>query len=62
MKIASKKKNGFAAPPRTEKELKALFRGVVREITAMTAEQRMATLVRAGIYTKSGKLTKRYRD
>ena len=60
--MALRKNNGYAAPLRTEKELKALFRGVIKEITAMTAEQRMATLVRAGIYTKSGKLTKRYRD
>jgi hypothetical protein len=53
-------KNGYAAPPRTEKELKALFRSVVREITAMTPKQRIATLVSAGIFTKSGKLSKRY--
>jgi hypothetical protein len=58
--MALEMNNGFAAPPRTEKELRALHRRVVREITAMTPKQRMATLVSAGIYTKSGKLTKPY--
>jgi hypothetical protein len=57
-----KKNNGYAAPPRTKKELRALLRGMVREIKAMSVEERMASLVSAGIYTKSGKLTKRYRD
>jgi hypothetical protein len=53
-------KNGFLAPPRTRKELRALHRRMVSEITAMSAKQRLATMVRAGIYTKSGKLTKQY--
>jgi hypothetical protein len=52
--------NGFAAPPRTLKELRTLHRRVVREITAMSPKQRLATMVQAGIYTKSGKLTKQY--
>jgi hypothetical protein len=52
--------NGFAAPPRTERELKALLRGMVREVTAMTQKQRMASLVSAGIFTKSGKFSKKY--
>jgi hypothetical protein len=59
--MALETRNGFAAPPRTEKELRALYSRVVKKITAMTPEQRLATLVRAGIYTKSGKLTKHYR-
>jgi hypothetical protein len=61
--MASKKNNGhhgFAGPPRTERELKALLRGMVRKITAMTQEQRMETLMSAGIFTKSGKWTKKY--
>jgi hypothetical protein len=58
--MSLEKKNGFAAPPRTFKELKALHKRVVRKITAMSPEQRLATMVRAGIYTKSGKLTKQY--
>ncbi len=52
--------NGFAAPPRTERELRSLHRRVVRKIRAMSPEARMATIVRAGIVTKSGKLTKKY--
>ncbi len=52
--------NGFAAPPRTRKELRALYGRVVKEISAMSPKERLATLVRAGIYTKSGKLTKHY--
>lgn len=56
--MALEMNNGFAAPPRTLKELRALHRRVVRKITAMSPEERIATMVRAGIYTKSGKLTK----
>jgi hypothetical protein len=52
--------NGFLAPPRTRKELRVLYSRVVKKITAMSPEQRLATMVRAGIYTKSGKLTKQY--
>jgi len=55
-------KNGFLAPPRTQKELKALYRRVVKEIRAMSPEQRFQTMVRAGIFTKGGKLTRHYRD
>jgi hypothetical protein len=53
-------KNGVLAPPRTRKELRVLYSRVVRKITDMSPEQRLATMVRAGIYTKSGKLTKQY--
>ena len=53
-------RNGFVAPPRTRKELRVLYSRVVKEISAMSAKQRLATMVRAGIYTKSGKLTKQY--
>jgi hypothetical protein len=52
--------NGFAAPPQTEKELKTLLRSMVREVTAMTPKQRLASLVSAGIFTKSGKFSKKY--
>lgn len=58
--MSLEKTNGFAAPPRTRKELRALYSRVVRKIAAMSPEQRLATMVRAGIYTKSGKLTKQY--
>ena len=50
----------FAAPPRTERELKSLHRRVVRKITAMSPAERMATIVSAGIVTKNGKRTKKY--
>jgi len=53
-------RNGFVAPPRTRRELRMLYSRVVRKITAMSPEQRLATMVRADIYTKSGKLTKQY--
>lgn len=53
-------KNGFVAPPRTRKELKALYSRVVKKISAMSPDQRLATMIRAGIYTKRGKLTKLY--
>jgi hypothetical protein len=58
--MAFEKSKGFATPPRTEKELRFLLRSMVREITAMTPKQRIATLVSAGIFTKSGRLAKRY--
>ena len=58
--MSSKKSIGFAAPPRTGKEVRTLYSRVVKKITAMSPEQRLATMVRAGIYTKSGKLTKQY--
>ncbi len=53
-------KNGFAAPPRTGKELRVLYGRVVKKIATMSPEQRLATMVRAGIYTKGRKLTKQY--
>ena len=53
-------KNGYLASPQTGKELQALYRRVVKKIASMSPKQRLATMVRAGIYTKSGKLTKRY--
>jgi hypothetical protein len=58
--MALERNNGFVAPPRNGKELRSLHRRVVRKITAMSPEQRLATMVRAGIYTKGGKLTKQY--
>ncbi len=58
--MAEETKNGFLAPPQTGKELKALYSRVVKKIAAMSPDQRLATMVRAGIYTKNGKLTKQY--
>jgi hypothetical protein len=58
--MALESKNGLAAPPQTRKELRQLYSRVVKKIAAMSADQRLATMVRAGIYTKSGKLTKQY--
>jgi hypothetical protein len=58
--MRSETRNGFAAPPRNGKELRMLYSRVVKKITAMSPEQRLATMVRAGIYTKRGKLTKQY--
>jgi hypothetical protein len=53
-------KNGFVAPPQTQRELQALYGRVVKKIAAMTPRERLATMERAGIYTKRGKLTKQY--
>jgi hypothetical protein len=58
--MANATKNGYLAPPQTRKELRELYDRVVKKITAMSSKQRLATMVRAGIYTKSGKLTKQY--
>jgi hypothetical protein len=58
--MALETRNGSVAPPRSGKELRALYSRVVKKISAMSPEQRLATMVRAGIYTKSGKLTKHY--
>ncbi len=58
--MAEESKNSFLAPPQTRKELKALYGRVVKKIAAMSPNQRLATMVRAGIYTKNGKLTKQY--
>jgi hypothetical protein len=58
--MAAKLKNGYAAPPRTQREFTVLYDRVVKKIKAMSAPQRIATLQRAGIYTKGGKLTKHY--
>jgi len=56
-------KNGastYAAPPRTSKEKQALVNRTVRKASAMSPEQLFSTMVRAGVYTKSGKLRKQY--
>ena len=58
--MANTSKNGYVAPPQTRKEFRELYDRVVRKITAMSSKQRLATMVRAGIYTKDGKLTKQY--
>ncbi len=44
----------------TDKELRLVYRRMIAKIKAMTPEERMRTLVRAGVYTKDGQLTKKY--
>jgi hypothetical protein len=39
-----------------QRELQALYARVVKRIAAMTPRERIATMERAGIYTKRGKL------
>ena len=58
--MTAKRRIEFAAPPQTRKELEALYSRVVKKVARMSPEQRFETMVRAGIYTKSGKLTKQY--
>lgn len=50
----------YAAPPRTRKELRALLNASIRRAKAMSTEQLFQTMVRAGIYTPSGRLRKEY--
>jgi len=50
----------YAAPPRTRKEVRALMDRLVKKISSMSPQERFASMVRAGIYTKSGKLRKQY--
>lgn len=52
--------NPVAAPPRTEKDVKALLKSVVKETAAMSAEEVAASIQRAGIFTRSGKLSRKY--
>jgi len=58
--MANTTKKGHVLPPQTRKEFKKLYDRVVKKVAAMSSKQRLATMVRAGIYTKSGKLTKQY--
>lgn len=44
----------------TDKELRLVYRRMIAKIKAMTSEERMRTMIRAGIYTKSGQLTEKY--
>ncbi len=46
----------------TEKELRKAYKLMIAQIKAMTPEERFQSLVKAGIYTKKGKLTKKYAD
>lgn len=50
----------FNSPPRTRKELLAMHRHFVNMIKSMSSKELLQTMIDAGIYTKSGKLTKRY--
>jgi hypothetical protein len=56
---AAKKKRARRRP--VDKETAALRR-VDRMLSKMSQKELFALAVRAGIYTKSGKLTKHYRD
>lgn len=53
-------KNGFHAAPTARKDLAVLYKRVIGRVSAMSADERFETMVRAGIYTKSGKLSKNY--
>jgi hypothetical protein len=53
-------KDGFRAVPESRKDLVALYNRVVSKVSAMSADERFETMVRAGIYTKGGKLSKKY--
>lgn len=44
----------------TDKELRVVYRRMISKIKAMTPEERLRTLIRAGVYTKGGQLTKKY--
>jgi len=44
----------------TDKELRMVYRRMIAKIKAMTPEERLQTLVRAGVYTKDGQLSKKY--
>lgn len=50
----------YAAPPRTRKEMRSLVDRAIKKASAMSPSELFGTLVRAGIYTKSGKLRKAY--
>ncbi len=50
----------YAAPPRTNKETRSLVDRVVKKASAMSSDELFATMVRAGIYTKKGRLRKAY--
>ena len=50
----------YGAPPRTRKELRALLNDSIKRAKAMSTEQLFGTLVRAGIYTRQGRLRKEY--
>jgi hypothetical protein len=50
----------YAAPPRTRKELRALLNASIKRARSMSTEQIFGTLVRAGIYTRHGRLRKEY--
>jgi hypothetical protein len=50
----------FNSPPRTRKELLALHRHFLKVLDSMSSKELVQTMIDAGIYTKSGRLTKRY--
>ena len=60
LELRIKRISQFAAPPRTERELRAMLRSVVKETAAMSPEEVAETIKHAGIITKSGKLSRRY--
>jgi len=50
----------FHRPPRNRRELLASYEHVINTVKNWTEEEFMASLVRAGIYTRNGKLRKEY--
>jgi spore coat protein CotF len=50
----------YAAPPKTHKELRAVLNASIKRAKAMSPEQLFETMVRAGIYTRHGRLRKEY--
>jgi hypothetical protein len=50
----------IAASPRTERELKAMLKSVIKKTVAISPKEVMDTSICAGIMTRSGKLTKWY--
>lgn len=50
----------YAEPPRTRKELLALYMRVVERARSMTTEELFQSMVRSGIYTAEGQLAPEY--
>jgi len=50
-----------ASAPQTRRELVKLYARAIKKIEGMSTEERFDSMVRAGIYTRNGKLTKQYR-
>lgn len=55
----AKKINSFGLPKHSNADTHAR---IMKMLKAMTDQEFMITLIKAGIYTKAGKLTKKYRS